>query len=308
MIAVEDIAYVRYQAPDLDLAQTFLTDFGLTTALRKDDVLYMRGVGVQSFVHVTQRGETPACLGFGLKAQNKDDLHKLAAELGARVEDNPEPGGGYRVTFADPAGYSVDVLWGSEEQRPLPARPPLSTNFGPSRGRRGRTVRLDPGPSHVLRLGHVVLRVPSFNTSYDFYARLLGFQISDSYFVGEPDHTVAAFMHAGLGKRYSDHHTIALLESPLSGFDHSAFEVLDWDDLVVGNEHLRNKQYRHSWGIGRHIHGSQVFDYWRDPFGFKVEHWTDGDLVNEDYLRSHEHFAPERLAQWSPPLPEDFLA
>jgi hypothetical protein len=24
--------------------------------------------------------------------------------------------------------------------------------------------------------------------------------------------------------------------------------------------------------------GSQVFDYWKDPFGNELEHWTDGDL------------------------------
>jgi hypothetical protein len=37
--------------------------------------------------------------------------------------------------------------------------------------------------------------------------------------------------------------------------------------------------YTPSWGIGRHILGSQVFDYWRDPHGFEIEHWTDGDQL-----------------------------
>jgi hypothetical protein len=26
--------------------------------------------------------------------------------------------------------------------------------------------------------------------------------------------------------------------------------------------------------------GSQVFDYWKDPNGFTMEHFTDGDLFN----------------------------
>ena len=26
--------------------------------------------------------------------------------------------------------------------------------------------------------------------------------------------------------------------------------------------------------------GSQIFDYWRDPWGHTVEHWTDGDLLD----------------------------
>ena len=38
--------------------------------------------------------------------------------------------------------------------------------------------------------------------------------------------------------------------------------------------------YFRSWGIGRHIQGSQIFDYWRDPDGFLVEHFTDGDMFD----------------------------
>jgi len=306
MITIEDIAYVRYQAPDLDLAQAFLTDFGMTPALRTPQTLYMRGVGKRSFVHVTERG-APACLGFGLQAGSKDDLHKLAAEIGGRVEENPEPGGGHCVRLVDPAGFKVEVFWGSAPQQALAVRAPTLLNFSESRARLGATVRLEPGPSHVMRLGHLVLKVPSFKASYDFYSGLFGFKQSDSYFVGEPGSTIAAFLRAGLGERYTDHHTIALLESPTVGFDHSAFEVLDWDDVVLGNAHLHSKQYKHSWGIGRHIQGSQIFDYWRDPFGFKIEHWTDGDQVNDAYSPGHREFIPSVLSQWAPPLPEDFF-
>ena len=39
MIAIQDIAYVRYGAPDLDLMQAFLEDFGLHVASRTGDAL-----------------------------------------------------------------------------------------------------------------------------------------------------------------------------------------------------------------------------------------------------------------------------
>ena len=42
------------------------------------------------------------------------------------------------------------------------------------------------------------------------------------------------------------------------------------------------------------------------PFGNKIEHWTDGDLVNEDYVGKVSKLSPEGLAQWGPPLPADF--
>jgi len=33
-------------------------------------------------------------------------------------------------------------------------------------------------------------------------------------------------------------------------------------------------------GVGRHLLGSQIFDYWRDPWGQKHEHYADGDLFD----------------------------
>jgi hypothetical protein len=34
------------------------------------------------------------------------------------------------------------------------------------------------------------------------------------------------------------------------------------------------------WGIGRHLLGSQVYDYWADPWGRVHEHWADTDRLN----------------------------
>ncbi|WP_431236268.1 hypothetical protein ACQ856_29925 (plasmid) [Mycolicibacterium psychrotolerans] len=32
--------------------------------------------------------------------------------------------------------------------------------------------------------------------------------------------------------------------------------------------------------MGRHVQGSQVFDYWADPDGLLVEHYADGDVFD----------------------------
>jgi len=33
---------------------------------------------------------------------------------------------------------------------------------------------------------------------------------------------------------------------------------------MMGHEYMRSQgSYKHIWGIGRHVLGSQVFDYWR---------------------------------------------
>lgn len=307
MITIEELAYVRYQAPDLDLMEAFLADFGLATAQRSGDALYMRCAGDRPFVHVTHQGDATGGVGLGLVARSLDDLRRLAAETGGQVAPNQEPGGGHVLRLADPDGYQVDICHGWRKAEPLPVRRPVPLNVHGAAARSGTQVRLPAGPSHVMRLGHVVLRVASYEKSYEFYSRLFGFKVVDSYFAGDPRHTVAAFLRAGLGARHTDHHTIALVESPKPGFDHASFEVIDWDDVELGHRHLLSRGHQLSWGIGRHIHGSQVFDYWRDPYGCKLEHYTDGDLVNDDYVPSASLLSPDVLAQWAPPMPADFF-
>lgn len=310
MITVKDIAFVRYQATDLDLMEKFMTDFGLHRADRTSNALYLRACGPAHHCHITELGETNATLGIGLYAQSEADLGKLAAEVGSRVEDNREPGGGKRVRFRDPMGFLVDVIHGQTTVPEIPHRAPLQVNPATGRTRFGKAVRLKPQPSSVMRLGHAVLLVTDFQKALDFYTRVLGFRVSDTYYGGSPDNKIAAFMHCGLGSEWTDHHTVALIASSdgTNRFDHTAFEVLDLDDLVQGNEHLKSKGWKHSWGVGRHIQGSQLFDYWRDPFGNKVEHWTDGDLVNDDTPVSNAPISNEELRQWAPALNPEFFA
>lgn len=305
-----DIAYVRYQAPDLDKMEQFLSDFGLQRAKRTDDALYMRAHGPAHHVHITQKGDASKALGFGFIARSGDDLRVLARRLNKEVRHNPEPGGGLIVQFTDPAGFLVDVIHGQERLARLPHREPIEANTATTRRRRGNPIRLEKKPSSVLRLGHVAIAVPDYQQAFDFYHDVLGLRTSDSYFAGPDNATVASFMHCDLGSDYTDHHTIAIIGA-MDGkarMDHSAFEVIDLDDVVQGGEYLKAKGYVHSWGVGRHIQGSQIFDYWRDPFGNKIEHWTDGDLVNKDSPVTRAQLTPDALAQWAPEFSPDFFS
>jgi len=309
MIAIRDLAFVRYQAPDLDLMEAFLQDFGLVRSVRTDDALYMRARGAAHHVHITERAPAAGTPGFGLLAQSAQDLRQIAAELGSRVEDNPEPGGGERVRFTDPAGFVVDVIHGQQTLAPLTMRDAVAPNTRADMRRLGSKIRVPVAPAHVTRLGHALLLIPNLPSWVEFYKSVFGFRESDTYYGGVPDNTVAAFLHCGLGPTWTDHHTLAVAaaQDGRARFDHVGFEVLDMDDLFQGGEYLRQRSHRHSWGIGRHIQGSQLFDYWRDPFGHKIEHWTDGDQVNEDTPVSSAAMSPGELAQWAPPLTPEFF-
>ncbi|MGJ7534847.1 MULTISPECIES: VOC family protein [Variovorax] len=310
MIAVQDIAFVRYQVPDLDKMECFLNEFGLQLAARTSTALYMRAAGSAHHVHVSELGAENASVGFGLRAGSASDLARLAEKLGVAVEDNPEPGGGQRVRITDPAGFLVDVIHGQAQHPPLPTRAPITMNSPGERRRLGKAIRLKPGPCSVMRLGHLVLLVPDFAKTLAFYRDVLGLRVSDTYWAGQEGNVIAAFMHCGLGEQWTDHHTVALIASPdgPARFDHSAFEVLDLDDVVLGGEHLKAGGWQHSWGVGRHVQGSQIFDYWRDPFGNKVEHWTDGDLVNDHTPVGTAQINNDELRQWAPALSPEFFA
>ena len=45
---------------------------------------------------------------------------------------------------------------------------------------------------------------------------------------------------------------------------HSSYEVNDLDSEWIGHNWLVHKGWTNCWGIGRHVLGSQIFDYWFD--------------------------------------------
>ena len=66
-----------------------------------------------------------------------------------------------------------------------------------------------------------------------------------------------------------------------AGLNHLSFEVHDIDDVFTGHEYLRrNGAYEHMWGLGRHLLGSQVYDFWADPNRLHVS--NGGNLVSAD--------------------------
>ena len=308
IIKVEDIAWVRFSAPDLKIMKAFLEDFGLVEAEPfADGTLRMRGAGGAPYIHVCEPGP-PAFLGVALRARTLDDLQRIADAERVSVRDLHGPGGGRFVRLSDPDGFQVDVVAGQSPAPPRAIAGAGGWNFGAAPARTGAPKRVAPGPSEVLRLGHVVLLAGDLEASWAWWQDRFGLILSDD--VRAPDGGRAAvFARCDQGSRPVDHHTLNLASVPGKPpqFHHAAFEVADFDSLMAGHDHLVELGYRHSWGVGRHVLGSQVFDYWLDPFGHRVEHWTDGDLFAAD-MPTNVTDLPTMLGhQWGPRTPEGFV-
>ena len=301
VIKIKDIAHVRFAAPDLAAMRAFLDEFGMVT-FEENGRLYGRGTDGRPFFHVTEPGEA-RFLAVGLRAGSIADLEALAAFDGVEVDDLDEPGGGKIVRLTDPDGKRVEVVAGQAQSAPLPFPADQLRNSANAKPRLREAVRLTPSPAHVQRIGHAVLRVRDFRVSEQWYKERFGFITSDEVEAAEGV-PLGAFMRCDRGDQPTDHHTIFLAQTPAGPpLLHAAFEVANLDDLMVGHRFLKAKKRAQAWGVGRHVMGSQIFDYWKDPFGNELEHWTDGDLFTAADPPQKQPMTALLEVQWGTPHP-----
>jgi len=311
MIKVTDLAYGRITAPDLDRMEEFLIDFGMKRADRTKNALYMRGTdGDHHHLHVTELGE-PRHVGMAWWAKTEDDLKEIAKESGAsEIHELDEPGGGKRVTLTDPDGRIIEVIHGMEVLEDLEVRDVL-LNTGKDKLVRTDLQRIsaNPGqPSHVKRSAHVVVKTKNLKKFNEWYQSTLGLTRSDSINdENDPNEDMMTFNHIEAGSEYVDHHVLLGIQSDNAEFNHLSFEAADIDDIQIGHNWLKSKGYKHAWGVGRHVLGSQIFDYWRDPWGRIHEHWTDGDVVNDSHEKGRWDAPVGLNCQWGPDFPPDFV-
>jgi catechol 2,3-dioxygenase-like lactoylglutathione lyase family enzyme len=308
LIKVTDLAYGRLRTPDLDLAEEFLTHFGMAKAERTANALYMRGSDAPHHIHVTEKGE-PGFVGFAYEAASLDDLKRVAKAPGASaVETIDEPGGGKRVRLREPNGYQIEVVYGIKKLKPIPVKRQALNMGKESLRRAGELMRLPDGPARVKRIGHGVMASPKVKETVQWFRDTLGLVCSDDVYVGSKDNIIGSFNRLDRGREYVDHHVFFCIMNDRAGLNHLSFEVQDIDDVFMGHKYLAQLgKYEHMWGMGRHLLGSQIYDYWSDPWGRVHEHWSDTDRLN---LKNGSNLisAEEGLiSQWGERPPQKFL-
>jgi len=295
LVKAQSLAFLMFEKPDLAACETFLTDFGLRTVERGAERLLMRGSGSAPCIYLARCGPRARFVGAAFTVAEEADLRLLEALAGARrLLPSDIPGGGAGVELVDPAGNLLWLVTGQRQLAPLPLRAPLHPQancYGDVR-RVNSTVRPPLEPAAVARLGHVVLQTVDFAGMADWYMRHLGLIPTDVQYLadGSPNLT---FFRLDLGDTPADHHSFVLAGGIEEKYEHSAYEVVDLDALGQGQNVLRANGHRHMWGIGRHVLGSQLFDYWYDPDGMEFEHYTDGDVFTASYPT---HYVPLELS------------
>lgn len=303
------LAFLRFEKTDLDAARRFWTDFGFVTVSGDADELVLRGADASPALVVARRAAQPRFVGAAFLVPADTDFERLRSESGGRALAAHEiPGGGRGICLHDPDGNEVWLItdWGSVAPLPLRATVPAGANVLGHRSRVNATVRSPIEPATIGRAGHFVLQTPDFAAMASWYMRHIGIIPTDVQYL-EDGSPMLTFFRLDLGATPADHHTVVIVGGLESRYEHSAWEVQDLDALGQGQQVMHAGGHEHLWGIGRHVLGSQLFDYWKDADGFEFEHYTDGDVFTAGRETHYVPFATGSIWAWGDDAPSSMF-
>lgn len=304
IIKADELAFVRFERKDADQMARFLKDFGLIpVADTPGPSLYFRATGILPYQVEIIPSDRDYFVGAGYLAKSGADLETLSAASGVPIEPADGPGGGKRVRLIDPDGSLIDVVAGFPPAQPIETRRDLlAANTPEQKNRINKGVRTSVCPTPVHRLGHYVIFTPDFATTVNWYMKWLGFLPTD-VLTGAEGVPCGGFFRLNRGAMPTDHHNLAVFAALEKGVHHVSLETLDIDEVGQGQQYLKNTEWKHFWGLGRHILGSQLFDYWLDPTGLEWEHYADGDVMTEDFEEGYFLVGRNELWAWGDDLP-----
>lgn len=308
IIRATGLVYNKFGVPSPEVEGAFLKAFGLIESAVDRGVRYYRGGGSAHHCIELHQTSRPTFLGAGFEVSSLEDLNRVAKAADRSVEECRDPAGGFVVELVDPDGIPVELRYKMARVAPIKHPPGKGENRPEKTNRPNDTVRIPPVSPLVHRLGHYVTSAKNPEKTIQFYQDFLGMIVSDFQFAEGDPIPFTAFMRLDRGNQPTDHHTVAIGAAPFLGHLHSAFELHSLDDLAMCNRILAEHRYRHSWGIGRHVLGSQIFDYWRDPYGFQFEHYIDGDVFDNRAATGYYSIAGfDSHHQWGPLMTKDFM-
>jgi hypothetical protein len=305
----KDIAYVRLGRKNPELATEYYKDFGLSLFDASAERIWLQSYSSDLPCWSLERASRDFLIGFGFYITSVEEFERLRRMDGAEILPFGRFGDEHlpTVTLKDPSGLPVDAVLLSSLQMKKRERRIRNWNGGGKTSRKNKPQPWEIGPAKVNRLGHAVFLKQEFLKNAQWYCDVFGMIPSDIQILPGSKEPAIAFLRCDLGEELTDHHTIVIASGIDDRLEHCAFELEDLDEVAKGREWLLRKGWKPAWGIGRHILGSQIFDYQRDPSGMLVEHYTDGDKFDETVPVGIHLISRESLYQWGQDMPKDFL-
>ena len=290
---VHSINHFGLAVPDLEEAKKFLLAFGLRVQDAENTLLVRASDSEHVWLKVIP-GEKKSFqfLSMGCYDRDFDQIASQIREAGgveARQHAAGTPDGFW---FYDPDGTLVQLRVAPKTM--IDEKAVLPSGTVPA-GIQGAPFRNQAPKVAPTRLAHMLLFTPDVRRACEFYNRGMGLKISDSS--GE----MVAFNYARYG---CDHHLIAFVRSHGRGIQHSSWDLPSIEKLGLGQKQMRDAGYTNHWGLGRHVLGSNYFNYVQDPFGKWWEYNCHIDYIPEGMAwDGGDHDPEEALYLWGPDFP-----
>lgn len=296
--SVHSIDHFALHVDDLDDARRFVAAFGLAVADAGDEIEVRAAASGHRWVRVIGgRRKSLAYLCVGCAEADLDAIERQALAAGARrAAPYDAKAGAAGFWFADPDGNLVQVKPAASTQPAAKSRLPDDSVPAGVAGVGGRASARTVAPT---RLSHVLLFTPDVPRLVAFYTQALGLNLSDR------SGDLIAFTHAPHG---CDHHLIAFAKSAGKGFHHSSWDVPRVEDVGLGAMQMRKAGYGEQWGVGRHVLGSNYFDYIRDRAGAWWEYSCHIDYIPAGTRWiAGDHPPEDSFYLWGPDVPANFI-
>ncbi|MFM9967656.1 MAG: VOC family protein [Burkholderiales bacterium] len=232
--------------------------------------IFLRHMSDAALPSVPESGPTMREVVWGV--DSKASLDALGAELSRDREVKATPDG--VLHSRDDSGFAIGFAVANPTEAKI--EPHAQNGFGITKRLNRRFEKiLMPRP---LRLAHVVylIKPEGGDKACDFYLDRLGFKLTDAAgYLGK-------FMRVpGL----ADHHSVLFMwvrKIPVK-FDHIAFEMRGFDDVMSSGPYMQARGWRATWGPGRQPLGCHMFWHFDNPCGGEVEFFADMDRFDDSW-------------------------
>lgn len=302
VVAVHSVNRFVFAVPDLDIAEKFYAAFGFDVRRRED--ASGKWLDLLTFGHphcwasLVQQGERKQLqyISYGIYAEDEPVFCERITALGLAIAPHPlgEAGG---LWLRDPDGLAVQLMVANKVSPSEPSKVNAPNSVAPGKG-------AAPSRSQVAQvrpryLSHILQFTPDVTRMVNFCESVLGLRLSDH------SGDIIAFTHTPHG---SDHHLVAFAKSHAPGLHHSSWDVGSVDEVGRGMEQMRNAGWGQGWGVGRHVLGSNFFNYVEDPWGSFCEYSSGIDFVPADLdWPAADHPPEDSLYVWGPAVPTNFI-